>query len=343
MVASSETVASMVPPIITLFMSWWLLQENKDADDELNLADLGAIMGKGQIVAGCIAPHPPHLVYAENPPQNEPVAEGGWEQLRWGYERLRDSLADKEYDAIVLLSPHWQTYVGTHFLGLPQFEGLSVDPIFPNLFRYHYDMTVDVELAKAIHDEAEAAGLPVKMMENPDFRVDYGTITTGHLFNPDWDKPIVVISSNRSTAYYSVEVMQEIMVELGKATRKAIEASGKKVVVLASNSLSHRHFTTESEMPEDMSKEHITSHAMHLWDMRIIEYMRTGQSQRILDEMPEFTEQAIAESDGGGISWLLSTLDTPDYPAILHGYGTIIGTGNAVVEWPCYQHEVTAA
>ena len=104
------------------------------------------------------------------------------------------------------------------------------------------------------------------------------------------------------------------MVELGKATRKAIEASGKKVVVLASNSLSHRHFTTESEMPEDMSKEHITSHAMHLWDMRIIEYMRTGQSQRILDEMPEFTEQAIAESDGGGISWLLSTLDTPDYP-----------------------------
>ena len=107
-------------------------------------------------------------------------------------------------------------------------------------------MNVDVDLARAIHDEAEAAGLPVKMMENPDFRVDYGTITTGHLFNPDWDKPLVVISSNRSTAYYSVEVMQEIMIELGRVTRKAIEASGKKVVVLASNSLSHRHFTTEA-------------------------------------------------------------------------------------------------
>ena len=201
-------------------------------------------------------------------------------------------------------------------------------------------MNVDVELAQAIHDEAAKAGLPVKMMENPDFRVDYGTITTGHLFNPDWDKPLVVISSNRSTSYYSVEVMQEIMIELGKVTRKAIEASGKKVVVLASNSLSHRHFTTESDVPEDMSKEHITSHAMHLWDMRMIDYMRSGQAQRILDEMPEFTEQAIAESDGGGLSWLLSTLDVPDYPAILHGYGTIIGTGNAVVEWPCYAHEV---
>ena len=38
-------------------------------------------MAKGEIVAGCLAP-PPHLVYAENPDQNEPVAEGGWEQLR---------------------------------------------------------------------------------------------------------------------------------------------------------------------------------------------------------------------------------------------------------------------
>lgn len=296
-------------------------------------------MAQGEIVAGCLAPHPPHLVYAENPEQNEPVAEGGWEQLRWGYERLRESLSEIEYDAIVILSPHWQTYVGTHFLGLENFQSLSVDPVFPNLFRYHYDMNVDVELAQQIHDKAQEAGLAVKMMTNPDFRVDYGTITTGHMFRPQWDKPLVVISSNRSRAYYSVEVMQEMMMELGRVTREAILESGRKVVVLASNSLSHRHFTTESEIPEDMSKEHITSHAMHLWDMRIIDYMKSGQCQRIIDEMPEFTEQAIAETDGGAFTWLLSTLEVPSYPAILHGYGTIIGTGNAIVEWPVYKHK----
>ncbi len=296
-------------------------------------------MTQGEIVAGCLAPHPPHLVYAENPPQNEPTAEGGWEQLRWGYERLRESLSEIDYDVIVILSPHWQTYVGTHFLGLPHFKNLSVDPVFPNLFRYNYDLNIDIDLSKQIFDKAEQAGLTVKMMNNPDFRIDYGTITTGHMFNPKWDKPMVVISSNRSSAYYSVDVMQEMMMELGKATREAILESGKKAVVLASNSLSHRHFTTESDVPEDMSKEHITSHAMHLWDMRMIEYMRTGQSKRIIDEMPEFTEQAIAESDGGGFSWLLSTLELPTYPAILHGYGTIIGTGNAIVEWPVHKYK----
>ena len=300
-------------------------------------------MAQGEIVAGCLAPHPPHIVYAENPEQNEPVAEGGWEQLRGGYERLRESLSGIEYDAIVILSPHWQTYIGTHFLGLENFQSLSVDPIFPNLFRYHYDLNVDVELSQQIHDKARDAGLAVKMMNNPDFRVDYGTITTGHMFRPQWDKPLVVISSNRSSAYYSVEVMQEIMMELGRATREAILESGKKVVVLASNSLSHRHFTSESDIPEDMSKEHITSHAMHLWDMRIIDYMKSGQCQRIIDEMPEFTEQAIAETDGGAFTWLLSTLEVPDYPAILHGYGTIIGTGNAIVEWPVYKHKEAAS
>ena len=49
-------------------------------------------MSKGEIVLGCLAPHPPHVVYAENPDQNEPVSEGGWETLRWGYNRLARKL-----------------------------------------------------------------------------------------------------------------------------------------------------------------------------------------------------------------------------------------------------------
>ena len=65
----------------------------------------------GEIVLGALAPHPPHLVYAENPPQNEPNAECGWEGLRWGYHRLAKKLSTIDYDAIVIFSPHWQTYI----------------------------------------------------------------------------------------------------------------------------------------------------------------------------------------------------------------------------------------
>ena len=287
----------------------------------------------GRIVFGALAPHPPHLVYADNPPQNEPSAECGWETLRWGYERLRRDLANIDYDTIVVLSPHWQTYVGTHFLGVPHFKSLSVDPVFPNLFRFHYELDVDVALAEGMCAAAAAEGLVTKMMRNPDFRVDYGTLVSCHLTNPAWDKPIVSISSQRSTAFYNVDVMQEQMVALGRATRRAIEASDRRVVLLSSESLSHRHFVTEAEVPEDMTREHITNHHQYLWDMKLIDLMRTGRTEEVVQVMPEFTEHAVSESDSGALTWLMAALDFPTYPAELYGYGTVIGTGNAVMGW----------
>lgn len=301
-------------------------------------------MNQGEIVAGVIAPHPPHLIYAEGPPQNEAKGECGWENLRWGYERLRKSLSEREFDCIVVHSPHWRTHVGTHFLGVEEFKSISVDPIFPNLFRFHYDLRVDLELSQAIHDQASESGLVTKMMRNPDFRVDYGSIISCHLTRPEWDKPMVVISSLGSARYYSMDVLQAQMIRLGRATRQAILKSGKRVLLLASHSLSHRHFTVEPEVPEDMSREHINHHGQYLWDMKLIELMRAGKSREVLEVLPDFTEQTIAETDSGSLTWLLSALNFPEYGAELHGYGSVIGTGNAVMEWDPrkdFQNEVS--
>lgn len=290
-------------------------------------------MAKGKIVAGVLAPHPPHLIYAESPPQNEPKAECGWETLRWAYERLRKSLSQIDYDVLVVHSPHWRTNTGTHFLGVPHFKSISVDPVFPNLFRYHYELDVDVALSEAICKEASAAGLETQMMRNPDFRVDYGTIVSCHLTDPSWTKPIVGISSYGGARYYNMDVQQALMFKLGQATRKAIEASGKRAVLLSSNSLSHRHFVVEPELPEDMSFEHINNHNQYLWDMKMLALMKEGKSREICDIMSDFTEQAVSETDAGSLSWLLAALNFPSTPAEVHGYGTVIGTGNAVVEW----------
>ena len=128
----------------------------------------------GKITKGILSPHPPHLVYAENHERNEPRSEGGWEVIRWGYDRLRKKLKADPPDVLLVHSPHWQTVVGHHVLGLDEFHGLSVDPIFPHLFRYRYDLKVDVDLSLAIANKGRAQGLYMKVMKNPDFRIEIG-------------------------------------------------------------------------------------------------------------------------------------------------------------------------
>ena len=287
----------------------------------------------GQIVAGFLAPHPPHLVYGENPSQNEPTAEGGWEQLRWAYERARKSIEQLKPDVLLVHSPHWMTQQGHHFLGVPHLSGKSVDPIFPNIFRYQFELDVDVALAEACCNEGAKLGLYTKMMRNPNFRVDYGTITTLHMIRPQWDIPVVGLSANNSPYYLSTQEGLEEMDRLGKATRKAIEKTGRRAVLLASNTLCHWHFHEEPATPEDMSQEHPQSFSGYKWDMKIIDLLRQGKTKEVFQLLPQFIDEAFAEVKSGAFSWMFAAMGYPEIPGELHGYGTVIGTGNAVMEW----------
>lgn len=302
------------------------------------------MLGSGRIVTGVLAPHPPHLVYASNPPQNEPRSSraGAWKGLLEGYERLRARLAARDFDVVVVHTPHWKTRVGHHFLGIPRCRGRSVDPIFPNLFRFDFDLPVDVELAETMGEEAAAAGLVTRMMRNPDFRLDYGTITSNYLALGHFEIPVVAISSSRVYFDTSNEAGDREMLALGAATRRAIERLGRRALCLASCSLSHRHFTQEPPDPEDPAFEHPFDVNQSRWDEHILGLMRAGRTRQIVDEMPDFIEGCVSETKDGSLTWLIGAMDFPDTPARVHGYGTVIGTGNAIVEWELQGAEVRA-
>jgi 2-aminophenol/2-amino-5-chlorophenol 1,6-dioxygenase beta subunit len=210
-----------------------------------------------------------------------------------------------------------------------------VDPIFPHLFRYHFKMDVDCDLARAVVDEGRKSGLTMRAMENPEFRVDYGTIVTLHMMNPDWDIPVLGISANNSPYFYDDDVAQDEFIKLGEATRRAIEKTGRRAVLAASNTLSHLHFAMEpnSELPEDMSKEHVFSQAQYEWDMKIIDLLKRGDLDGYFKALPAFMREAFAEVKAGSMTWMLAAMGMPRIPAKFHGYGSVIGTGNAVMEW----------
>jgi 2-aminophenol/2-amino-5-chlorophenol 1,6-dioxygenase beta subunit len=293
----------------------------------------GAPVADGSgIVAGYLAPHPPHLLYGENPPQNEPRSQGGWEGLRWAYDDLRERVKALAPDVIVLHAPHWITMVGHHVNCVPNPRGLSVEPIFPHLLRYRYDFQTDVELAEAIADQAGDDGLVTRKLTVEGVRVDYATITALHLLNPDWDIPVVSLSANNNPYFYSTSSLEQMEV-LGEATRKAIEATGRRAIVAGSNSLSHLHWDREPELPEDMAAEHPFDNHQYRWDMRLCELIRQGRTRELREFIPEHIDATESEIKAGSLTWLLSALGWPEGTGEVLAYGTVIGTGNAVCAW----------
>ena len=144
---------------------------------------------------------------------------------------------------------------------------------------------------------------------------------------------MVGISANNSPYYLNTKEGLYEMDLLGKATRRAIEKTGRRAVLLASNTLSHWHFHEEPAIPEDMSKEHPQNFDGYKWDMRIIELLRKGRTREVFQLLPQFIEEAFAEVKSGAFTWMFSAMGYPEIPGELHGYGTVIGTGNAVMEW----------
>ena len=290
--------------------------------------------GRGGIIAGVLAPHPPHLIYAENPPQNEPRSRGGWEVLRWGYEALRKRIrTELKPDVIVIHASHWITAVGHHVNCVPNPRGVSVDPIFPHLFRYSFDFRTDVELAEAVVAEGKGLGLTMGAMRHPGLRVDYGTIAALHLLNPHWDIPVVSLSCNNNPYYFADSSLDEMEV-LGQAVKRAIAATGKRALLAASNSLSHFHWDVEPEVPEDMEREHAYNDHQYRWDMKLLELVRAGRTQELRRFIPEHIDATASEIKAGALNWMLSALDWPEVPGHVYAYGSVIGTGNAVIEWP---------
>ena len=64
-----------------------------------------------------------------------------------------------------------------------------------------------------------------------------------------------------------------------------------------------------------------------------LDLMKKGKTRELVSLIPDFTEQAVAETDSGALTWLMSALDFPRQPASIHGYGSVIGSGNVVAEW----------
>ncbi|MCY1532745.1 2-aminophenol 1,6-dioxygenase beta subunit [compost metagenome] len=53
----------------------------------------------------------------------------------------------------------------------------------------------------------------------------------------------------------------------------------------------------------------------------------------VFELLPQFIDEAFAEVKSGAFTWMHAAMGYPQLAGKFHGYGTVIGTGNAVMEW----------
>ena len=82
-----------------------------------------------------------------------------------------------------------------------------------------------------------------------------------------------------------------------------------------------------------MTQEHPARLDGYQWDVRMVNLMREGRMQEVFQILPQFIDEAFAEVKSGAFTWMHAAMDYPELAGKLHGYGTVIGTGNAVMEW----------
>ena len=191
-------------------------------------------MNDGQIIAGFLAPHPPHLVYGENPPQNEPRSQGGWEPLRWAYEHARRSLEELKPDVLLAHSPHWITQQGHHFLGIRNLngksvlQGLHVDDNWHEYGDLPFDMKIDVEFAELALKKTAEAGIKAKSVDYDHFPVDTGAIIASNFLNPGGATPLAITSNN---VYHDWQMTES----LGRVAADSASELGRKLAVIGGN------------------------------------------------------------------------------------------------------------
>jgi 2-aminomuconate deaminase len=116
---------------------------------------------------------------------------------------------------------------------------------------------------------------------------------------------------------------------LGFAARAAIEAYGKKTIVVVVTNLSNRYEVAEI----DPARDRISSQKDDEWNRKILEMFGEGRLEDVAQVAREFAREANADMGFKAIWWLAALMGEHNrYDGKVWDYQPVWGTGNAIVE-----------
>lgn len=268
------------------------------------------------ILNSYILPGLPHLLLA--PDKNQ-----GWKKLNEAIKKVGLEIQNSGAEILILYSTYWPSIIGHQIQARKNAEWILVDDQFHELGSIPYNFSFDSEFAKVYQEACLARKLQARTIDYEGFPIDTGSVVALKLINPDNKIPCVIVSSN----IYSDRAETVI---LGKATRDAIEKSGKKAVLVAITSLSNRLSTKKIE-PED---DAISSLKDQEWNLKFLEFLQAGR----LEDAAQLSRQFHVEARVPKVSnfkpfWWLSAVNGQhnSFAGQVYEYQSVVGTGAVVV------------
>jgi len=137
------------------------------------------------------------------------------------------------------------------------------------------------ELACAIAEKATECGVRTTPIDDPWLPIHYPTVNLSTYLHDEAQEWI-----SMSHAYTGEP---ETFLKVGKGIGKAIAESDRRVVLIASGSMSHR-FWPFLQIPKHEASDpiHISSPEAREADLERIEWMKAGNHRQVIDRMDEF-------------------------------------------------------
>ena len=236
----------------------------------------------GEVVAAGLLSHVPTIMLPEA--TRLELNDGKEISLVPALKKLRkDVFETLDYDTVLVLDSHWFTTVEFVITSHRRRAGLFTAEELPRgMCRIPYEWRGDPEFANAIASHADEQGTWITPIDDEYLPLYYPSINIWSYLGKGLDKQ-----------WLSMSVCQtadtEDFLRVGRAIGEAIAASDRKVIVIATGSLSHTFYKLkELRKHESSDPSHIISQKARDMDQERIAWFAEGRHDRVLETMPEF-------------------------------------------------------
>ena len=233
----------------------------------------------GEIVGAAIVSHVPTIMLDKE--IRYELNEGKEISLIPGFKRMREEVLDVlKPDVVIVLDTHWHTLIEFVVTSHERRKGKYTSEELPRgMSQVPFDMKGDTELANLIAEETSKLGRRCTASDDPCLPVNYGTINVAHYLQKDeaWLSIGCVMTSTP----------EDDMI-LGQGLANAIKKSGKKVVLLASGSMSHTFYPMMELLKHESSDPSHVYPGCREADEKRLEWFYQGDHRAVIDAMPDY-------------------------------------------------------